>query len=125
MTMIQIQTDNHGLISVSQENALELTTQAIAGDGHPVDAGWYCTYFDEAAPVGVKHFYLITGDQLTKLIEHDGFPALMLNAESPVKSWILYHIAEAQFMSVATPKTWYMYGLSDDTSLIQLKLMLS
>jgi hypothetical protein len=125
--MIKINTDNYGLIDISQENVLELTTHAMAGDGTPVDAGWYSTAIDAEQLSKYKHFFIISDAQFSALIADDASSDLYMNlyeqATGPITSWPVYSVHEASFMSVAMPKMHYLYALPDDLSLIQLKLM--
>lgn len=125
--MIQLKTENYGLIDISQENALDLTTQAMAGDGEPVDAGWYCTSIDAEQVSKYKHFFIISDAQFSALIADEASSDMYMNlyeqATGPITSWPVYRIDQASFMSVAIPKMHYLYALSDDLSLIQLKLI--
>lgn len=54
--MIQVQTDNYGLVDFSQESALELTTQAMAF-GTPQISGWYCKDLTPSACQPISVFY--------------------------------------------------------------------
>jgi hypothetical protein len=120
--MIQINTDNYGLVDFSLEDPLELTTNAIAFGGEQIK-GWYASNLTEENSAKYQHFTIITDQQFDTMIFGDEYLAFAEMTRNTMTCWIVYK-AETKG-NMAKPVSHWLCGFLDEPSLIQFKQMIA
>jgi hypothetical protein len=122
--MIQIKTDNYGVVDFSEENPLEITTNAMIYGGPQIE-GWYWTDssdYDSDAYV----FYTIVEDNtvFNNIITNPTYVNLHEDKIGKINSWIVYH-AEEKRAGMKMPVMYWLYAFSSADAFVQFKLIAS